>query len=730
MGATGDLAGRTAAVGGLAEQVLQVEAVVGPLHPTCRAHHSFRSDPAPQKAPDNERRPARKGTGDRWIGAREPFGWTELLGGIVGALDSQLDRLLRAVVSPSHDSESPTRHASTSVTGSDPCTSGATERVFMHARFTHSLLIGTALLLAACGDDSDDPARDCTAEAPTLLQACVTAVNDAWQACYRDDGRPCTADDANVASALDILETDVRAACADGDFGSLTQDGVVERWRYSCQSEADSLAWRAFGGPQGASWESTDGPGRDCLLAVHEAGSTLIEDRLVATSDCLADQDCTGDAIDPSGARLASAVEEATSACGAVPIDRIIAIDIPTFLERSAAQVDCLAASTHVDPHLSLECGPSNAIASPQRGLWERIELDSNRFGTMCGDGSPYSFSIRLAPEGEPLDRVVIGLQGGGVCFFDDDCSARFRVAPGLFRASDDVPPVTGVMSNDPEESEFANWTKIFLPYCNQDVFIGGGITEEFSALDLHRFGAVNLRTAMRAARDILWQAMDAEGAAHGGDGYQPGELIALFGGFSAGGYGTMYNYHWVLDDLLWQRTAAYPDAGLGLDNGGLGVRSFGGLLIPVWNALEFLPPYCFRGDCAVGPDNFTAMSPRLRQVPEQQYLILSNQHDTTQQGDAFFSETPPFINAMRRGYCDTKNLKGIQWYLTSQSDSSQHTVTLFPSFWNGAVAGIAMRDWFAGAINDPDNVVDRAEEGDFQANHPGVQPFPCDVAP
>ncbi|HYD50481.1 MAG TPA: pectin acetylesterase-family hydrolase, partial [Terriglobales bacterium] len=358
----------------------------------------------------------------------------------------------------------------------------------------------------------------------------------------------------------------------------------------------------------------------------------------------------------------------------------------------------------------------------PARGTYQRVVLDNETWGTRCGDGSPYAFDVRLAPEGARLDRIVIGLQGGGICFFNADCSSRFQTARGLFTAEDDQPPVTGIMSNDPEESDFADWTKVYLPYCTQDVFIGGGITESFDALDLHRYGTVNLRAALRAFRDILWQAMDAEG----GGGYRPDELIALFGGWSAGGYGTMYNYHWVLDDLQWQRTTAFPDAGLGLDNGEIGVRSFGGLLIPVWNAQRYLPPYCFSGHCAVGPDNFTAMSPRLKQVPEQQYLILSNQKDSTQQRDAFFESEPLFINRMREAYCDTKDLNGIQWYLTSESAMSQHVVSVFPNLWEGEVAGITMRDWFEGAISDPDAVEDRAEEGDFTARIEGVEPFPC----
>jgi hypothetical protein len=591
-----------------------------------------------------------------------------------------------------------------------------------------------ACLFVDCGSDSDEAASMasvCTAQAPQMLADCVAGVNDAWQSCLGDGGAPCSDDDPGIVLALDTLEQHVRTACADGDFDGLSLEGVVGRWRYACRSEAASLAWRSFGGPQGASWDRTGEAGHACLLAVHQAGASVLEDRLASLNACLADSACDPSSVDADGQRTELALEQIASGCDRiVSLDRIIALDAPTFIERTAQQVDCLAAISHASPRFPLDCGPSNAdanaIPTPPRGEYVRVVLDSDTWGTMCGDGSPYAFDIRLAPEGERLDRVVIGLQGGGVCFFNDDCSSRFRSEPGLFTAMDDQPPVTGIMSNDPADSDFAQWTKVYLPYCNQDVFIGGGITENFDALALHRSGAINLRAAVRAARDVLWRAMDAEG----GDGYRPDELIALFGGWSAGGYGTMYNYHWVLDDLLWQRTTAFPDAGLGFDNGDLGVRSFGDLLIPVWNAMPYLPPYCFQGRCAVGPINFTAISPRLKQVPEQQYLIFSNQRDQTQQHDAFFDSEALFINTMRQGYCETKDLRGIQWYLTSESERSQHVVTLFPSFWSGEVDGIAMRDWVSEAIRDPDGVVDRAEEGDFTTAVPGVEPFPCEVAP
>jgi hypothetical protein len=293
--------------------------------------------------------------------------------------------------------------------------------------------------------------------------------------------------------------------------------------------------------------------------------------------------------------------------------------------------------------------------------------------------------------------------------------------SPGLFNAQDDLPYGEGLVSDEPE-NPFADWTKVYMPYCDQAVFTGGGVTEQFSDFQVHRFGSINLRAGIQVARDIIWKMMDEEG----GTGFRPDEIIALFGGFSAGAYGTLYNYHWVLDDLQWPRTAAFPDAGGALDNGGIGVRTLGFAKIPEWGAKPYLPPYCFSGDCAVGPDNYTAISPRLKQVPEQQYLILSNQKDMTQQNDAFFSDEAEWIDAVRKGYCDTKDLPGIHYYLTSDSENSTHVVSLRDEFYYGEVAGISMADWLWQAVTEPDSITDRAEEGNFTTDIPGSHAFPC----
>lgn len=599
----------------------------------------------------------------------------------------------------------------------------------MHNR-PHRLLpaaLGVLALALAAAGCSDSASTSCATSAPDALRTCVSDLGAAIAACYSDGGAPCASDDAGVAAALDELEQRVEQSCADGAFDGFATDALVGRLRNSCSSEASALAWRTFGGPQGAVWPTADEDARQCLTSAHLVATRLVDRSLAGIGQCLSSSGCAGIDLRTERVRWEDlARQEVEGLCE--DLSDLVAVDPATYVARAARQADCIAAAGHADTSgVELACGPSSAEFDAPRGAWTRIAVDGERWGTQCGDGSGYSFWVRLAPAGARLDRLVIGLQGGGVCLFEDDCSARLASDPGLFTAADDEPLETGIASSDPAESPFADWTKVYLPYCNQDVFAGGGVVEQLGALGVPRYGAVNLRAAVEMVRNVLWQKMDAEGGA----GFRSDELMALFGGWSAGGYGTLYNYHWLLDDLLWPRTAAFPDAGMALDNGSiLGVSGLGPVKIPAWGALKNLPPYCFAGDCAVGPVIYQAIAPRLRQVPEQQFLILSNQKDNTQQRDAFFDDEAFFINTMRQSYCATKDLNGIHYYLTGVSDRSVHVVTLRPELWAGEVDGEVMRDWFWRAVTEPDTLESRAGEGNFVAVIPGVEPFPCAVGP
>jgi hypothetical protein len=357
------------------------------------------------------------------------------------------------------------------------------------------------------------------------------------------------------------------------------------------------------------------------------------------------------------------------------------------------------------------------------------VVLDEATWGTRCGKGGQYAFWLRLAPSGSPLDRVITDMQGGGVCLDQTQCAGT---PANLFTATDEGTPGGGYLDTSPSVNPFSDWTMLFMPYCTQDVHIGGGLSSVFSpSLTVHRFGAINVRAALRYLRDVLWAAMEAEDP----DGWSPDQLTVFFAGESAGAFGVLYNYHYALDDLRWVNTMAVPDSGLALDNGGLGVAVLGSLITtetnPLgWGTKPYQPPYCLASNCAVGPILQMASPPRLEGTPFQRFLNLSNQVDDTQVTTTLFPNAPAFINTLRTNYCALKDAPGIHFFHPASS-TSIHTMlrsnTLFTTLTAG---GVTLRDWLADAFADPTNVVSHADEGTLVVDYPGVNPIACGGSP
>jgi hypothetical protein len=578
-------------------------------------------------------------------------------------------------------------------------------------------------------------AGSCEVAAARSLASCTRRVASLVRSCYLATGAPCASGDANIAAALARLQSRVLAHCPDDatvqtSYGPLaTPAALVGRLQEACAGEAATLAARTFGGPQGALLAGASQETIDCLGAANRTAAKLIARTLRRRSNCVmrahANAQCD---VDRTTGRIAAAVANAqariTAACPALA--DIVGMDVATFVDRADAQARCMTVTANGDSGpLTLDCGPRTAVAVPAPGQWVQVVLDEATWGTRCGDGSSYAFWLKLAPDGSPPERVVVDLQGGGVCISDAQCGAT---SPALFSATDDPQPTTGYMSTDPTLNPFADWTQIFLPYCTQDIHIGGGTQSVFPSITVNRFGAINVRATMGYLRDALWTTLQATTA----DGYRPDRLTVLFGGESAGAFGVQYNYHYLLDELRWAHTTAVPDSGLAL---GPGLEALGAALVTTtnpfgWGILPFMPPYCLASDCVGGPIIRAATSVRLKAVPEQQILTVSNQVDTVQVSTTVFPDIPTWINALRADYCASQGKNGLRFWLPAVSTPYHTILRTNARFISVTAGGVTVRDWLADAMADPDGVVDRVDEGTLVADYPGTNPFACPVGP
>lgn len=605
-------------------------------------------------------------------------------------------------------------------------------------RLLQRCLFLACVMMATTAIAAMTPGQACQKSASDSLRSCVKSVGRLQQECYQTTGSVCDPGDPDLAAALAKISDKVLAKCIDqatvesAGYGTLlTPAALVTRLANACTTAIASLAARCYGGPNAVVRVAASEEDQSCLDSAWRYGQSLIAFELRQQSGCIrkagSGRTCdTARLASKLAARESSTADRITSRCPTL-LASLVAVSPTVFARRAAADARCLVATAHgATSPLSLDCGPRAAVPVPARGVITQVVLPSAVWGSRCGDGSDYAFSIRLAPEGSPVENVVVHMQGGGFCGDGPSCAAK---NPGLFQATSDTMPTGGMMSNTDATNPFRDWTKVSLPYCTQDLHIGGGVATAYPEITVQRYGALNVRAAMRYVRDVVWAEMNAEDS----EGYRADRPRMLFSGSSAGGYGAAYNYHWVLDDLGWIHTSAAPDAGLAMDNGtATGVIAIGTASIPAsypgWNMQPYLPPYCFTGDCAEIFVNLEqATAPRLTGAAEQQFLHISNQVDTVQQGTTLFPSMGAFVNTLRSSYCSVQGTTRLHAYLRA-STTPIHGELNTTSWDNAIVDGTRLRDWLGGAMTTPTAVADKVEEGTLVPDISGVLPFPCAV--
>jgi hypothetical protein len=579
------------------------------------------------------------------------------------------------------------------------------------------------------------PGPTCEKRAARELRACGNAVARQNLQCLKKTGAICPGSDAKIVASLAKLESKVLADCPDGATvaaagyaAALTPAGLVDRLQESCGSMSMSLIARSFGGPHAAVRAGADRTQQSCLDNAYNHGRTVADYAFWQRSACLqsahAGRPCDAAKIEERiAAKEARAAISIARRC--TDLADLVAVDPATFVQRASAQGECMVPTAHGQTApFALDCGPRAAVPVPPRGVNTQIVLDSDQWGTRCGDGSPFAFWLRLAPEGQPVNRVVVYLPGGGQCIDGPTCAAT---PADLFESVADTMGGGGSMSSTAATNPFRDWTKVFLPYCTQDGHAGGGIVNAFPEMTVHRYGAVNVRTGLRYVRDILWASMDASDP----EGFRPDRLKVMFSGSSAGGAGAQFNYHYLLDDLRWTHSTLVPDSSLGLDNGAGATLQRGALVMgattPGWGGRPFAPPYCHDATCGEGWNTFLfAMAPRLKATPEQQVLTVTNQLDATQRSVGQFSNNAHFINTLRSTYCEQRGTNGLHGWL-DDTQPQVHGNINDNARYNGAdVGGVLLRDFLGQAMANPDGVVDLVGTG--LGSISGVLPFPCAV--
>jgi len=148
-------------------------------------------------------------------------------------------------------------------------------------------------------------------------------------------------------------------------------------------------------------------------------------------------------------------------------------------------------------PDLKLTPGPALADLPPG---WTQIYPGGD---TACAFGSPFAYWVRPGAS----SKLLVYLAGGGGCWNADTCRDTGQEFNGYFDTavtpSDTPAALHGILDLSHPENPFADYTMVYIPSCNGDVFWGDTVhtfESDTGAVTVNFKGFVNAAAALEWA--------------------------------------------------------------------------------------------------------------------------------------------------------------------------------------------------------------------------------------
>ena len=190
---------------------------------------------------------------------------------------------------------------------------------------------------------------------------------------------------------------------------------------------------------------------------------------------------------------------------------------------------------------------------------WQTVQM-APETGAVCGDGSPYKFFVNRVAN---TRNTIVYMEGGGACWDYASCSglAGVRGARNPNGIPDDYmsllnpgsslvsPFVTRVSPFDSVKTQ--QWNMVYVPYCTGDIYSGDKVAVyndpqgQAAPLVWHHNGMRNTRAVVSWLKDNL---------------PRPTQMLST--GCSAGGAGSLTNYHPTRRDMAPTRSFLIDDSG------------------------------------------------------------------------------------------------------------------------------------------------------------------------
>ena len=200
---------------------------------------------------------------------------------------------------------------------------------------------------------------------------------------------------------------------------------------------------------------------------------------------------------------------------------------------------------------LQPSCSGGPQLANPALGLAP---------GNVVAAETDFSYFVQM---GNP-NRVLFFLDGGGACWNAETCIGSPLFSDSTYTQTVDETPEAlenagGVLDGDNDSNPYANYTKVFVPYCSGDIHYGSRDTlytlrTGFGDIPwpIRHRGTDNLLAVMATLRD------------QGGVDLANAKEVSV-AGVSAGGYGATLAFGYVAEDAPEAQLNLISDAAIGV---------------------------------------------------------------------------------------------------------------------------------------------------------------------
>ena len=346
-----------------------------------------------------------------------------------------------------------------------------------------------------------------------------------------------------------------------------------------------------------------------------------------------------------------------------------------------------------IDPHARKELadvgankyvGAFHPVTAEQVGEWTKYTFDTeDEAGPICIDGSP----LTVFHQDRDRKKVMIILDGGGACW------------QGFYQCSttaDANPPSGGIFSDSGAgiDNPLADWSKVFVSYCDGSVFAGDNTVEDpdFPGGVRHHRGLRNLTAGLDLARDL----------------HPPAKKV-LLGGISAGGFGvagfgpSVYRFVFPPSVDLY----VLNDSGPAVTNPAL----VSDVLARVndWGYADFYPASCVDCDPFNQPAEFVEWT--LEHDNGYKGALYSSDGDTTIRFflGLIFQPAAVYANLLMTTHDPINAAFPDRYKRFIRTGATSHTAIGGNLYYTLSVNGISLYQWIADFVNDDPHWVDNA---------------------